>query len=164
MWIEITNSLSPLLTWLPSQPTRAVWIEIVICKTMPASAAGRSPLGLCGLKSKAGWAYADCYRSQPTRAVWIEIITSRLVRRAGRSRSPLGLCGLKWHIARHKFALPLRRSPLGLCGLKSVLVCCPRHSRHPASQPTRAVWIEIALPVWLQAYQKKVAAHSGCVD
>ena len=78
---------------MPSQPARAVWIEIVLFIGLIMNCQSHSLRGLCGLKSSGADMFADTYRSQPARieiflvdgycrldpsqparAVWIEII------------------------------------------------------------------------------------------
>ena len=50
-WIEIREKKSAALAYRSSQPTRAAWIEIVTFPKAIAAYFGRSPLGLRGLKS-----------------------------------------------------------------------------------------------------------------
>ena len=110
VWIEITiKSCRRMST--TSQPARAVWIEISGALHSILEISSHSLRGLCGLKLCLGKPlYRGIVASQPARAVWIEIYFDFLF-------------GVKWFL----------------------------------SQPARAVWIEIT--VCIPAVTKS-ASHS----
>ena len=90
------NTIGYFMHYDPSQPARAVWIEIIhtsqvggvvmrhslrgLCGLkFPSSSgngmlAGHSLRGLCGLKFHPLFPWARIHMSQPARAVWIEIL------------------------------------------------------------------------------------------
>ena len=79
----------------PSQPARAVWIEIFDLHDFEFMEDGHSLRGLCGLKFLYYASTGGKYLSQPARAVWIEIQISHRNRARKTSHSLRGLCGLK---------------------------------------------------------------------
>ena len=121
--------------------------------------------GLCGLKSPSFPGSTRSCWSQPARAVWIEINSSVSMLVVSPRHSLRGLCGLKCPLLQRAGLALLSHSLRGLCGLKFVLLCFQqgRNNSHSlrglcglkciivyqseiltASQPARAVWIEIA--------------------
>ena len=72
-WIEIRLINLPQPQEVVSQPTRAAWIEIFNKTYNLYQPAGRSPLGLRGLKLICFHAITSPLKSQPTRAAWIEM-------------------------------------------------------------------------------------------
>ena len=58
-----------------SQPSWAAWIEILTRSGQAMSNAGRSPLGLRGLKYNKKPSFNIVIMSQPSWAAWIEIPT-----------------------------------------------------------------------------------------
>ena len=146
----------------PSQPARAVWIEISTLRFSNTTGYGHSLRGLCGLKSAppslnfgiqshslrglCGLKYFSAHHmyrgrsSQPARAVWIEISYWPISHFQTSRHSLRGLCGLKccrWSSA----AGYSRHSLRGLCGLKYSWYS--QHLCLHQSQPARIVWIEI---------------------
>ena len=74
MWIEIFTLTLNLVQVFPSQPARAVWIEINMSSESGNYYPSHSLRGLCGLKLKEHDIHEFKEGSQPARAVWIEII------------------------------------------------------------------------------------------
>ncbi len=106
------------VTEVPSQPTRAAWIEMLPALAFLSSALGRSPLGLRGLKSYTNHVTVTKSPSQPTRAAWIEIEKE--------------LKAVQAELA----SQPTRAAWIEICNF-------PVQCLAARSQPTRAAWIEI---------------------
>ena len=129
------------LNIFPSQPARAVWIEIFNFTAAAVTVRKSQPARAVWIEIQFTWGMECAMPSQPARAVWIEISScmARLVSACGHSLR--GLCGLKFRIIIVIHPGYVSHSLRGLCGLKfpiSSLVTI-----NSKSQPARAVWIEI---------------------
>ena len=160
---------------------RGAWIEISMVTPAFSAAAGRSPCGERGLKSRLRVPSILQQLSLPVRGAWIEIMvagqrgtmcTSLPVRGAwieiskppdvfgGFGRSPCGERGLKYAGDRgHQEHL--RRSPCGERGLKFREKAAVE--RLFKSLPVRGAWIEIFCAA-LSCVLAAVAPRAGSVD
>ena len=88
-------------------------------KRQDASATGRSPFGLRGLKYKGNDLIYYCSQSQPTRAAWIEILLHLAPCSLRLLSQPTRTAWIEIETRRKSISLRVRRSPLGLCELDS---------------------------------------------
>ena len=176
------NTIGYFMHYDPSQPARAVWIEIIhtsqvggvvmrhslrgLCGLkFPSSSgngmlAGHSLRGLCGLKFHPLFPWARIHMSQPARAVWIEILLCLSTFRQAVVTACEGC--VDWNCCLNAaIACSICHSLRGLCGLKSCSL-----------SPSQTFWLVTAcegcvdwnsiLLIFFHVYP--VTACEGCVD